>query len=283
VTLYDLILLTWQREYLASWPIRQHYLTRLGLLRAADAVLAISQKTADDAVSLLGLDRRRVFVVHAGVSELFAPALRPREVIVTNLRAKLPTLRPGFFLYAGATDPRKNLKSLIEAYALLPEKTRRERQLVIVSRLPGVDGPALQQLTERLGIAPQTLWTDYVPDEALACLYQACGAFVFPSLYEGFGLPVVEAQRCGAPVLAGDNSSLREVVPDAAARFDAASPQAIAAALEKVASDAPFREELAERGRQWAARYSWDRVVDASLAAYESVWNQPFSKAELSS
>ncbi len=246
-------------------------------------MLAISQQTADDAVSLLGLDWRRVFVVHAGASDLFAPSAQPREAIVADLRAQLPNLRPGFFLYAGASDPRKNLGALIEAYALLSEKTRCERQLVIVSRLPGVDGPALQRLTVQLGIASQTIWTDYVPDETLARLYQACGAFVFPSLYEGFGLPIVEAQRCGAPALAGDNSSLREVVPYAAARFDAAAPRAIAESMERVASDAVFREDLAVRGKQWAARYSWGRVVDASLAAYEAVWNQSRSAAGLRS
>jgi glycosyltransferase involved in cell wall biosynthesis len=274
VTLYDLIVLIWEREYLQNWAVRQRYLARLGMLRTADAVLAISQQTADDAVRLLGIDRRRIFVVYAGVSDLFAPSPQPSGRIVEELQRRIPALRPGFFLYAGAMDHRKNLRALIEAYALLPERTRQVHQLVIVSRLPGADGPALQQLARRLGIDRQTVWTDYVPDETLARLYQACEAFVFPSLYEGFGLPVVEAQRCGAPVLAGDNSSLREIVPDEAARFDSAAPQAIAALMQRVATDVEFRAELARRGPEWAARFSWDRVVDATLRAYESVWEE---------
>lgn len=271
VTLYDLIPLIFPEHYLTDRAARLRYTARLEMIRLADAVLAISQVTARDAVRLLGIPSERITVIGAGSSEEFVPPKAPPDELLRTVQTAVPRLQPGFFLVTTGLDYRKNTGALIRAFAALPADVRRTRQLVIVCKIPRGQKPDWQQLAHGLGVADRVIVTDYVTDNTLVGLYQACGLFIFPSLYEGCGLPVIEAIRCGAPVIVSDSSSHREIVTDADARFDPTSPAALSAVMARAAKDDGFRQWLCERGPSWAARLTWDRVADATANVYDEL------------
>ena len=148
-------------------------------------------------------------------------------------------------LFTGGMDHRKNTSGLLDAYAGLPEDVRERFALVVVGRL-GVDDPfgSFREHAESLGISDRLVLTGHISDEELILLYQASSLFVFPSLYEGFGLPVVEALACGAPAIVGRNSSLVELVDEEEALFDSADPASIRAALGRALTDEKLRQRL---------------------------------------
>ncbi|HEX6349261.1 MAG TPA: glycosyltransferase family 1 protein [Candidatus Dormibacteraeota bacterium] len=260
VTLYDLIPLVYPNDYLVTAPLRTQYNARLEMLRAADAVLAISASAADDAIRLLGVRRERVVDIAAGCSDLFRPG--PAE-------APLPGLRPGFLLYVGGLDRRKNVDRLVEAWAGLAPQTR--PQLVVACRPEPFQERHLRRLAARLGAAGDLLLTGFVSDAVLLHLYRGCRAHVLPSEYEGFGLPALEAMRCGAATLVSDIGPLRELVPDAEARFDPRRAEAIAAILRRAIEDAEYLGRRRARAPELAAPYTWERVAQRTLGAYEAV------------
>ncbi len=265
VTLYDLIPLRFPQVYLTYPLMRSWYHGRMEMLRHADAVLAISEQTARDAVELAGVPRGRVHVVLGGSSAFFRAR---RADDPSELGAQLPQVRPGFILYTAGIDWRKNLERLIEGYAQLPAALRRKHQLVITCKVMPTARQGLEQLAQRLGIAADFVLTGWVPDAILRELYWSCGLFVFPSLFEGFGLPIVEALRCGAPVVASDRSSMPEIVKDPRDRFDPEDPGDIARALERALGDPELRPRQLAAFR--AEDFTWERVAEKTLAAYEA-------------
>lgn len=263
VTLYDLIPLVFPETYLAEDAVRAAYAERLRLVQAADRVLAISEVTARDAVRLLDLPASRVEVVGTGLAAGFVP---PGPAPRAAGTAPLPGVRPGFVMYTGGLDFRKNVAGLVRGYALLPEELRRAHQLVVVCRMTADERAQLDALCTRLGVAGDVLLTGYVPEDVLVRLYQHTQLFVFPSLYEGFGLPVVEAAACGAPVVAADNSSLRDLVRDPRGRFDADDPADIARCLASVLTDPGLLASL--RAPDLAATHDWAEVADRVVGTY---------------
>ncbi|HLL52402.1 MAG TPA: glycosyltransferase, partial [Myxococcaceae bacterium] len=268
VTLYDLIPLVYSHVYLADALSRRWYMTRLEMLRSADAVLAISEHTARDGIRLLGLDPEKVTTIHAGCSDLFQPTTRTREDLLHSLRKSLPTLQPDYFFYTGGVDFRKNLEGLIAAYSLLPAELRAERQLVITCKIRPEEAAHFQALATSKGVGDRVLLTGFVPDPTLVELYQACGLFVFPSLYEGFGLPVIEALKCGAPSIVADASSLKEIVGVPEARFDPTSPSAIAEVMARATWDRGLIRRIREDAVSTIGRYTWENVARHTEAAY---------------
>src|SRR5919201_3166431 len=254
VTLYDLIPKLFPEVYLGETATLAWYGMRLELVRRADRVLAISEATARDAVDELGVPAERVVTVGAGVSEAFA---RPesRERAREELRRRFTWLEPGFILYTGGIEPRKNIDRLLIAYAGLPEQLRARHQLVIVCRVRPEELAQLGKRLRKLGIGERVCFAGFVEDADLVRLYQACELFVFPSLYEGFGLPIAEAIACGAPVIASRSSSLTELVREDEALFDPLETASIAATLERVLSDELLRERLRES--KLDERYTW--------------------------
>jgi glycosyltransferase involved in cell wall biosynthesis len=210
VTLYDLIPIVMRDRYLADWrDWATAWVSRLGLVRSAHQVLTISEQTATDAIEHLKLPEERITVVDSGVSGKFASLVGSREEADSQLRAELPKVRPGFLLYVGGKDYRKNLDGTIRAYARLPERLRAAHQLVIACNLELVRRFDLMALARRLGIPRDgVVLTGFVPDRVLAALYRSCELFVFPSLYEGAGLPILEAMSCGAPVASSNTSAM---------------------------------------------------------------------------
>jgi glycosyltransferase involved in cell wall biosynthesis len=268
VTLYDLIPALFPEIYLARPEVNVWYRTRLGLLRRADRLLAISQATANDAIERLGLRDERVVVVGAGVSEQFHPPAS-RQGALSSLRERLPWLEDGYVLYTGGIEPRKNIDRLLEAYAGLTGELRRRHQLVIVCRVQPAERVILDAQLRRLGLTGQVHFPGFVPDEDLVRLYQAAELFVFPALYEGFGLPIAEAMASGAPVIAARSSSLTELVQDDEALFDPRETVSIRAALERALTDGGLREHL--RSRKLDERHTWRGVAERTAETYEEL------------
>jgi glycosyltransferase involved in cell wall biosynthesis len=250
-------------------------------LRRADAVLADSQATRRDLARLLGYDSARVTVVYPGVSPRFRP-LPPAEVEPVRVRLGLPER---FVLFVSTLEPRKNLVRLIEAFAQVAGRRSQvagssdaatcDWQLVMAGRRGWLYEEVFAAI-ERLGLGEQVRLLDFVDDNDLPALYNLAWAFAYPSIYEGFGLPALEALACGIPVVTADNSSLPEVVGDlasgsgepAAVLVPAGDVAELAVALERVVYDEALRARLCEAGPARARQFTWERAAQQVLACY---------------
>ncbi len=272
VTLFDLIPLIFPEHYLWDPRTRVAYMARMNLLRSADHVLAISQTTAADAVDRLGIDEWRISVIDAGVNDRFAATYDGPSAARSVLARRLPQLRPGFMLYVGGVDFRKNLERLIEGYALMPADVRARHQLVIACRMTPDERRWLEGLGRGQGLCERELvLSGYVTDAELAALYHLCDLFVFASFYEGSGLPMLEAMSCGAPVAASHTTTSPEILGDLEATFDPYDPVDIGRVLGDTIDDGELLERLRGRSRRIVRRYTWRHVAERSLAGYEAV------------
>ena len=265
VSLYDLIPEIFSDAYLANPAARVRYHTRLATLRRADRFLTISEASARDATEHLGIRPDRIRIVGAAASGEF---VRPtsRETALATLIEREPWVRPGFVLCTGGIDHRKNIDRLLVAYAALPEGLRARHQLVIVCRVQPAEREALERRFDELGIARQVHLGGFVPDELLVLFYQAAGLVIYPSLYEGFGLPVAEAISCGAPVLTGRTSSLVELVDDELALFEPTDVRSIREALERALTDEQVMARLS--ALKLHKRHTWPEVARRTASAY---------------
>ena len=277
VTLYDLIPKLFPDHYLADPGTRARYLARMELVRSADAVLAISGSSADAAVDILGIDPRRITVIMAGTSATFVPPAS-RTDAVAAARQAVHGLQERYILYIGGTDERKNMDRLLLAYAQLPESIRNVWQLVIACLLTPPVQARFEHRIDELGLRNVALLTGYISNDALLALYQGTELFVFPSLVEGYGLPLAEAMACGAPAIASNRSPMAEMV-DRDATFDPSDPKAIAGAIERGLTDQAFRQVLLERSQLPAP--SWRDVAAKSLDVYDKLLG-PAVRAPLS-
>jgi glycosyltransferase involved in cell wall biosynthesis len=262
-TLFDVIPLVAPDAH-APWIMRR-WRARAAVLATCDLLLALSEYSAEDGIRRLGLDERRVRVIGTGVPAVDESALADR-----GEPPRLPGLEPPFVLYTGGTEHwRKNLPALIRAYALLDEDLRARHQLVIASRVNPGHRAELEAHARAAGVADRVLLTGYVTDQVLRRLYLSCACFVYPSLYEGFGLPVAEAMSHGAPAVTSSTTACGEIVTDPRAAFDPTDDRDIAAAIARVLRDPAFAEELRRAGRRRAAELRWEPVAERTVAAYE--------------
>ncbi len=261
VTLHDV---TWLHypEALPS-PARRRVMKALsiGSARRADRVLTVSRAARDDAVHRLGLDRGRVDVIHHGIAD---PPDGSVATPADELRDRLG-IGPGpFVLCVAQKRAHKNLATLVRALALLE---RDDVRLVIPGR-PTAYEAELRGLAGALGIAERVHLPGWVGEPDLEGLYRAASCFVLPSLMEGFGLPILEAMTRGVPVACSDRPALREVAGDAALLFDPEDPAAVAAAIDRILSDAALAARLKAAGRERSRRYTWAQAARATLESY---------------
>ncbi len=250
-----------KRTYLAA-------LCRASVARAVQ-VIAVSTQTADDLMALFGTPARKITVVPNGVGPEFAPATATASARFRAARA----LPDRFILFVGTLEPRKNLEALVRAYAAWRAQARDEDRDVKLL-LAGGKGWFYEQIfaqVRALGLEEAVLFTGFVPAAELPSLYAAALGFVYPSLLEGFGLPVLEAMACGAPVITSRAPSLLEVAGDAALCVEATDEAALAHALALLVTQPALRAELSARGRARAAHYSWRRTATETVCVYEEV------------
>jgi len=272
VTLYDLIPLVFPEHYLRDPVIRTRYNARAELVRQADRVLAISQTTADDAIEHLGIEPDRISVIDAGATAKFAQMYSSVDAAWDVLRASLGPIAPGFMLYVAGFEFRKNLERVIAAYGLLPPELRSAHQLVIACRMLPSEEALLRSWAAKAGVEEGRLViTGHVSDAELGALYHACALFLFASLYEGSGLPILEAMSCGAAVVSSNTSTALEILGDLDATFDPYEPASIAECITAVIQSPSAIATLIQRSRRRVPAYTWDAVADRSLLAYERV------------
>lgn len=261
VTLYDLIPLLF-RDYAPRskknrlFPLFKAMLKRA--VNAPDAVIAISESTRADLIHHLlapGQNPAKIHVVPCGVRPGYQPAPRqPHDGV--------------HFLYVGRRDPYKNVPMLVEAIATLRAEGLPVHLIIIGSDDPRY--PETGKLIARHKLEQVVTCRGYVTEAELLAAYQQADAFVLPSRYEGFGLPVVEAMACGTPVICSDSSSLPEVAGDAALFVDTTRPEPLIEAMRRLATDPTLRTDLARKGLARAARFTWEATARRTLAVYEA-------------
>ncbi|HEX78030.1 MAG TPA: glycosyltransferase family 4 protein [Dehalococcoidia bacterium] len=232
-------------------------------LRRATHIIAVSASTKADLVSYLGIPEARISVIYNGVDcQVFKP--------MPGRRLPFP-----YLLYVGSERPRKNLGTLLTAFATLKSQASAPPDLKLVK--VGIAGRSdeFRRATlgevARLGLGKDVIFAEYVSDEELSAYYSSAIALVMPSLYEGFGLPLVEAMACGCPVIASDRSSLPEVAGDAALFVDPGDSQGLAQLMHRIITEPALREKLIEKGFKRVQRFSWDRTAQETLQVYHKV------------
>ena len=234
--------------------------------RKADALITVSENTRQDSIRLLHVPEEKIFAVQLGVDEIFHP------IKDNGLRRKIYQqyqLPEKFILYVGLVEPRKNLPLLIRSFRTLVEEGFSHR-LVIAGRLGWMYQEVFKQI-ETLGLEDRIKFTGYVPRQNLPIVYNLAELFVYPTLYEGFGLPVLEAMACGTPVVTSNISSLPEIVGNAGILVTPGEESALAEAMVKVLSDPKMQENLAEKGIIRSKDFSWKRTAKETLQVYQHV------------
>lgn len=276
VTLYDLIPYLHPDRYLTSPEHYAWYMAQLESLRRTDILLAISDYTRDVAVDLLRVPNTNVATIYADADPMF----RRSGVAASSSALQLQQLgvNTPFIMYTGvisSEDPRKNCRGLLQAYARLDPALRERHQLVLVGRYNAYDHRDLHEEASQLGIeSGQLVFTDYIEDDMLVLFYSACRLFVFPSLEEGFGLPALEAMRCGAAVIGSNCSSIPEVIGEPTALFDPLNIDDMAQTMKQALTCESMREKLLLSSAQQAEKFCWDRSAQLALAAFEQALQQ---------
>lgn len=272
VMIYDLTLskaphLSWH----PSWLLFEAFHLRVLLptvTRTATAIVTCSNSTLEDLAKNYGVSRERIHVIPGGVDDRFRRL--ENDGYVDEVLQRLGIHRP-YILNPSGVVPRKNQLMLIDAFAHLQRLYPSECQLIITNSNELQYTRRVWQRIKELGLERQIFMLPFVPESDLVALYNAATLFVYPSLYEGFGLPILEAMACGVPVIASNTSSLPEVVGDAGLLVPPRDPEAWAQAICLILTDEQLSEELAERGLQRAREFTWWRTVEMTLQVFRTV------------
>jgi glycosyltransferase involved in cell wall biosynthesis len=275
VTIHDLILLRpangkapGSHETLHRRLMNGYYrLFLIVAVRSAHAIITVSRFSADEIAARFPAQRDRIHVVPQAAGAAFHGVNRAAAAACVHEQFGL---EPGYVLALGSADPRKNVAAAIRAYGLLAPGLRARHRLVIVQAHPWLRA-SLEQVCAEAGVLEGVVFVNHLPHADMPHLYAAAGAFVFPSLYEGFGLPTLEAMACSTPVIASNMASIPEVAGGAALLVDPADPRALAEALQAVLADGALAGRLREAGLRRAAQFSWENTARQTLAVYEKV------------
>jgi glycosyltransferase involved in cell wall biosynthesis len=239
--------------------------------RRADLVITVSEFSKRQIVEYLGVDASRIRVTYEGVNLLpgeGAPARETPPQCFAGRRLERP-----FILALGAGDPRKNTARILRAYASVRERLPQEEALVILGMRDWRTSP-LRGLAQSLGINDAVFFADYVSDEDLRWFYASARCFLYPTLFEGFGFPILEAMAMGAPVITSNVSAVPEVAGAAALLVDPTSEEAIGEAVLLLLREEPLRAKLREKGRAQIRKFTWEEAVQRTLAVYEEAMGQ---------
>jgi glycosyltransferase involved in cell wall biosynthesis len=267
VTIHDVIplVLPW------AFPPRHRWVLSTALARIrkqAEMVIVPSTAAADDVVRYLQVERERISVIPMGCDARFQPVEEPARAAAMQRRYDLPRR---YILFVGTLEPRKNVKTLLQAFAMLLAETPQDDLALVIAGGNGWGGEDYLATVEALGLRDRVRFTGFVEDDLLPELYRGALLFVYPSLYEGFGLPVLEAMACGTPVITSNRASLPEVAGDAALLVDPTQPEALAAAMTSIISNGELRQGLRAKGLARARAFTWDGVAEQTVAIYRAV------------
>ena len=265
ITIYDLSFARMPERFPPFQRLYLRAMTRYSARRAAK-LIAISQSTKDDITQFCGVSPERVVVTYCGVDEPFKPY--PRAAVEAFRASK--GLPARFILYLGTLEPRKNVSQLVRAFAALPRNGSTAPRLVIA----GAKGWGYDEVfatVESCGVQNEVTFAGYVPPDELPLWYNAADLFVYPSWFEGFGLPVLEAMACGTPAITSNVSSLPEVAGDAALIVAPDDARALSALIAQALNDHGLRAQMRERGLQRAAQFTWQRAAQQTAQVYADI------------
>lgn len=277
LTLFDAIFHMYPDRYQVYFEQKMRGKLQSIAVKKADMIITISEASKRDIHRVYGIPLDKIRVTYLGVNDHFQPM--DRQAAQDFLQKKYG-LHGRFLLYVGGFDFRKNLQSLVYALDQLKKRIGIPHKLVLVGQVPAHpkipgyrDFDILRKMICDLNLEEDVLVPGYVPEQDLPMFYNAADVFVFPSLYEGFGLPVLEAMACGAPVVALNSSSIPEVIGDAGILIDPVDvDNALVRVLEDLLNDPPRRQVLRERGLERAKQFSWQKAAVETLKVYEECY-----------
>lgn len=266
VTIHDLISLIFREHYRHNRlrPLYDYMWTRAA--KSAEMIITVSQNSRKDIIEVLQIPDERIRVIYEAADPVFRPVENREEV--EGLKEGLSLTN--YILYVGGMEPRKNLVCLLKAFKQLPKDLGNSFRLVIAGR-PDQFFAELQREVERQGLSGKVSFTGFITGERLVLLYNGASVLVLPSLYEGFGFPLLEAMACGTPVICARSASVPEIAEDAALYFDPKDANELTDALSKVLEDPSLAAGLREKGFQQAARFSWEKTARETLEVYKEV------------
>lgn len=262
-------------KYQGNWRKRWYWQATERGIRSADHIVAVSEATRNDVVEF-GIVGDDITVAYPDTAPLFRKTVALEE---ENRVMATYGLVPGYIYHGGGLEVRKNTGGLLQAYKLLVEQEKKGMlsvplpPLVISGKIFSEDNPLatpVRRLVQELSLGERVRLLDFVPEQDLPSLYKNAVFFAYPSLYEGFGLPVLEALRMDTPVLVSDNSSLPEVAGDAALYIDPHMIESIASGMERLLNDIDLRKKLSDAAKQEKERFSWERFVQAVLDSLDT-------------
>ena len=270
LTVYDMIPLRLEEHYLRQAPpwMKRGYRHVSELIQQADHIIAISEHARRDVIELLGVNPECISAAPAGPSGLINHTPDPR--VMADLRRQFG-IPGGFVICLSGFDYRKNLPGTLQSYSRLEPRLRKEFPLVIVCRLLPEEENYLRRQAAELGIGDQVVLTNYVSDDELVALYRMATVQFFPSLYEGFGMPVLDAMLCGVPVVTSNVSAIPEVAGDAAVLVNPLDVNEMTDALTRLLEDEALRAEMQAKGLAQASTFGWEKTADVFHWVYEKV------------
>lgn len=272
VTIHDLDFLRIPHFLDPQWVRFKDKYTRLSVQRA-ELIITVSHFMKDEILGELGVEKDRVRVVYHGISPKFIPIRNDR--ILNGLREKYQ-IKNRYILFVGGFNPNKNLLKLVEGFRELSGFISHDYCLVIAGTKNSTMSTfnIVMQRVQELDLQKEVVFSGYVPDEDLPALYSGAELFIFPSVFEGFGMPVVEAMACGTPVITSNICSLPEVAADAALLVDPHSSSSIADGMHKLLSDNHLRKVLVTRGLERAKFFTWEKMATETMAVYREAYGK---------
>lgn len=266
-TIHDLI------PYVMPETVGKGYLKKFisqmpEIIQNSDMIITVSEFSKKDIMRIFDVEDEKIRVTHLAADELFMPIDKgfSKEFMKNNYG-----IENDFILYLGGFSPRKNVKSILVAFSRIYKNLSKDYKIVIIG--PSKDEHSyLIKLSESLGIKDYVHFTGYVPYDHLPYFYNACSVFTYPSLYEGFGLPPLEAMSCKAPVITSNVSSIPEVTGDGAILINPFDTEELKSALERVLEDEELRNSLSEKGFLRTKEFSWDKTAAETLNVYEDLY-----------
>ncbi len=264
VTIHDLAVFKFPEDFPYRFAKYLQLMIRLST-KVADRIIADSNAVKNDLIDILGLEEKKISVTYLGIDEMFAEG---SEKGIDNFK-EAKGLTRGFILYAGTIEPRKNIINLIKAFALMKNRGL-PHKLVLAGKRGWLSEPIFEEI-KRSRFRNDISLTGYIPDEELKLYYSSCDVFVYPSLYEGFGLPPLEAMACGAPVVVSDIPVFRELLHNSAIFVNPESPESIAGGIETIIINTGLKDELKKKGTEVYKKYTWRKTAEETLKVYHDV------------
>lgn len=274
---YDIIPLLFPNQFLFDPVYTEDYFKSIEFVKELDCLLAISQNTRDDVIKELCIPEDRVQVISSGINERFLN-VKKEDTISSYIQNRYED----YFLFAGGIDFKKNIENLIRAFAKLSSSTRKNTKLVIAGKASPDTIQHYKEIARQCHISRNVICTGFVSDEELMGLYCGATALVFPSLYEGFGLPVIEAMACGTPVITSNTSSLKEIAEGYGLLVDPESTSELTDAMQYVLTNPDELQAMTQRAISHAHEFTWERVAQRTLLAINSIEKRKSASAPVS-